>query len=125
VSDDQSSNLDQVAKWVAEQREKAAISLQELAFQLREFGYPVSPNKLWRLEQGSSRIQKLDGELLMWLERVFGRQCPHLHGAPASIDRSSLVEWIAELHRRFDLSDCAPSDSSIRTFWEEALAQAS
>lgn len=119
----QQGSLDQVAEWVATQRDEAGLSLQELAFRLREFGFPVSPNKLWRLEHGSSRIKKLDGELLMWLERVFQKQCPYLHGAPAAMDQAALVDWIAELHQRFDLADSPPSDPSLLRFWKEALAR--
>ncbi len=120
MKDDQSSKLDQVATWVAEQREEAGLSLQELAFRLRELRFHVSPNKLWRLEQGSKQIKKLDGELLMWIERVFETQCPHLRGASPTIDQGSLIKWLADLHKKFDLSGCIPDDPMLEEAWREA-----
>ncbi len=65
-------NLKDFSKWVEQKRKEKQWSLENLARELEKQGYPISKNKLWRIEHISeSNLKKIDLELKVRLEGIF------------------------------------------------------
>jgi hypothetical protein len=67
-----------VAKWVQEHRRYLGWSIETLAYKLWQFGYELSTNKIWRLEQnlvedGKHPLTGIDYNFIVALEGVFER----------------------------------------------------
>ncbi len=65
-------DLNKLSNWVKKKRNQNGLSIEALAREITNTGYPISNNKIWRLETG--KIKKLDYELLIRLEAVFQQQ---------------------------------------------------
>jgi transcriptional regulator with XRE-family HTH domain len=85
VQQKQGSSLDikLFAEWVRDLRTKQNLSLEALAREITHSGYPISQNKLFRLEQNLKEpeeqkrpLTNIDYELKLRLESVFGRAFP-------------------------------------------------
>ena len=62
-------------EWQKSNRDRLGWSLEVLGRKLDRAGYPVSNNKLWRIENTDKRpLKKLDNSLKLALEEVFGEQ---------------------------------------------------
>lgn len=56
------------SSWMKIQREYNRLTLDDLTQEVRSRGYPISINKLWRLENG--KLKKVDYELRIRLEEI-------------------------------------------------------
>ncbi len=70
-------DLKKFASWVHDTRNKQGLSLEILARCISDAGYPISQNKLYRLEQhlkedGKRPLKTIDYELKIRLESVLG-----------------------------------------------------
>ncbi len=116
-------DIDELAGWVASQRAAKGWSLEDVAYKLRDTGYPVSVNKIWRLEQGSSRVKRLDLELVMWLEQLFGSRFLSLPSPPQNISREAVATWMLTLAEHVDLAGVPPKDERLRAVWAEVIGE--
>ncbi len=70
-------DLKKFARWVHDKRNEQGLSLEILARCISDAGYPISQNKLYRLEQhlkedGKRPLKTIDYELKIRLESVLG-----------------------------------------------------
>lgn len=81
VEPDRLIDLKDFAQWVQDSRRKKGWSLEILARHISEAGYPISQNKLYRIEQHlkdepdqKRPLRTIDYELKMRLETVLGER---------------------------------------------------
>ena len=75
----QEISAEQLSRTLREARERKGWTLEQLARELWVRGFPTSQNKLWRLE--NKPPNRIDTELLLWLEKVLEVELLDVKGA--------------------------------------------
>lgn len=88
-------------EWIKRHREAKGWALEVLARQLDKLGYPVSPNKLWRIENAAKYgLHKIDLEFKLWLEALFEERYESQYHDVVSIDEVlALIGGLFHCHR--------------------------
>ena len=87
-------------------REYYGLTLDDLTQEVRRRGYPVSINKLWRLENG--KLRKIDYELRIRLEAIFDDKMK-LNGRQIEqdffLDPDDVIELLDRIDKGREFSD--------------------
>ena len=97
---------EEFSSWMKIQREYYCLTLDDLTQEVRKRGYPVSINKLWRLENG--KLRKVDYELRIRLEAFFDekiQQGREKQRNEAFLLYDDVMELIDRIAKEGELSD--------------------
>jgi hypothetical protein len=120
-------DLERFARWVQECRNRKGWSLEILARYLSEAGYPISQNKLYRIEQhlkekGRQKrpLKTIDYELKIRLETVFGERFITGIPAPEDVEQVSVdsVLQIIENLKEQGARCAAPDHPSLKKIYD-------
>jgi hypothetical protein len=116
-------NLRKFARWLKDRRDKNGWSLEVLARYVSQAGYPISQNKLYRIEQhlkpeGHQKrpLQTIDYELKIRLEDVLGDRFIPEEGdyVDGMVSEKEVVELIENLTK--DETNTIPSPALRKIF---------
>lgn len=99
--------IDELSNWVKKKRDKHGWSIETLAREITNKGYPISSNKIWRLEVG--KIKKIDYEFLIRLEAVFQEQFTSTE-ANHSTEKVVSVEAVLQLIDKLQKGETLPPE---------------
>jgi transcriptional regulator with XRE-family HTH domain len=83
-------NLEELSTRLKTARQRKSWTLERLAYELWNLGFPTAQNKLWRMENNPPR--RLDMELLLWLEKVL-----EVELLPAAEKKQVLIDDVLDL----------------------------
>lgn len=120
------------AEWVQRNRMRLGLSLENLAREIHQAGYPISQNKLYRLEQNLKPADQqkrplgdIDREFRLRLEQVFGE--PFLiSGDELDLEKelvpaASVVELVRQVKQQGELS-ATPAHPVLQVLRTEMLS---
>lgn len=119
-------DIEAFAVWVKRCREERGWSMETVARELTISGYPTSHNKLWRLENyHKSRLKKLDLELKLRLEHLFGQTFsdgePERAKAVGALVPLDEVLAIIDAVRERGSSAPLPEDAALRRVYQRLV----
>lgn len=121
------------AEWVHRNRTRLGLSLENLAREIYNSGYPISQNKLYRLEQnlkptGQQKrpLPEIDRELRIRLEQVFGEPFP-IQDEQRDLEKelvpaASVVELVRQVKQQGE-SSAIPSHPVLQVLRAEMLSR--
>jgi transcriptional regulator with XRE-family HTH domain len=118
-------DIEAFATWVKRCREELGWSMETVARELTTSGYPTSHNKLWRLENyRKSRLKKIDLELKLRLENLFGQTFSHFE--PDSVRAGNLVRLdevlaVIDIVKELGRSAPPPEDAALRRIYQRLV----
>jgi hypothetical protein len=128
VEPDRLIDLKEFAAWVQEGRKKRGWSLEILARYISDAGYPISQNKLYRIEQHlkdehdqKRPLKTIDYELKMRLETVLGERFVPKGFEPADRDDLVSAAGVIEMIRDIKANKTAsqpPDDPIYRRIYD-------
>jgi hypothetical protein len=124
-------NLRKFAQWVHDRRSERGLSLEVLARYISQAGYPISQNKLYRIEQNLKEegeqkrpLQTIDYELLIRLEDVLDDR--FISDEEARIEEMVSVRDVVELLKNVAATGAEkigpPEDAALRKVYDALKA---
>ena len=113
-------NRSEFSSWLKDQRERHGMTLQELAREIGKRGYPLSVNKLWRLENNAFKKfnYELEIRLKAFFEEDFAQGTRQRSGEFVLVD--DVVELIGHIANQGKSAD-VPHDPLLRRVYNKLL----